>query len=60
MGVVRLDANKTDDPRAWALNPGVRRALTAWQKAAKGKASAIWSSPSSLYVDQLAKQLQMT
>jgi integrase len=26
-GVVRLDANKTDDPRAWALAPGVAAAL---------------------------------
>jgi len=26
-GVVRLDENKTDDPRAWALGPGVAAAL---------------------------------
>lgn len=26
-GMVRLDANKTDDPRSWALDPGVARAL---------------------------------
>jgi integrase len=26
-GMIRLDANKTDDPRAWALDPGVARAL---------------------------------
>ena len=31
-GVVRLDKNKTDDPRAWALDPGVTRALASWQK----------------------------
>lgn len=31
-GAVRLDENKTDDPRAWALNPGVTRALKAWRK----------------------------
>jgi integrase len=29
-GAVRLDENKTDDPRAWALDPGVIRALRAW------------------------------
>jgi len=27
-GAVRLDRNKTSDPRAWALSPGVARALS--------------------------------
>ena len=31
-GRVRLDENKTDDPRAWALSPDVVRALAWWQK----------------------------
>jgi integrase len=31
-GLVRLDVNKTDDPRSWALRPGVVRALAAWRK----------------------------
>jgi len=31
-GAVTLDKNKTDDPRAWALNPGVARALKAWRE----------------------------
>lgn len=31
-GVVKLDENKTDDPRAWPLDPGVSRALSAWHK----------------------------
>jgi integrase len=26
-GAIKLDQNKTDDPRAWALDPGVTRAL---------------------------------
>jgi len=26
-GIIRLDENKTDDPRAWALNPGVVETL---------------------------------
>lgn len=30
-GVVRLDKNKTDDPRAWALHPGVVAALRAYR-----------------------------
>jgi integrase len=28
-GAIKLDENKTDDPRAWALGPGVVRALRA-------------------------------
>ena len=31
-GVLTLDENKTDDPRAWAMNPAVVRALIAWKK----------------------------
>lgn len=31
-GVITLDENKTDDPRAWALNTGVTLALAAWKK----------------------------
>lgn len=29
-GVVRLDRNKTDDPRSWAMDPSTRRALEYW------------------------------
>jgi integrase len=36
-GVLSLDENKTDDPRDWSLDPGVRAALRIWKKlAAKG------------------------
>jgi integrase len=31
-GVVALDRNKTDEPRAWALSPGVAPALAAWRE----------------------------
>src|SRR6187431_1037766 len=31
-GTVTLDQNKTDDARAWVLDPGVVRALTIWKK----------------------------
>lgn len=31
-GVLRLDENKTDDPRSWALGGDVRRALATWKK----------------------------
>jgi integrase len=30
-GAITLDENKTDDPRAWALSPGVALALAAWR-----------------------------
>ena len=30
-GAIKLDVNKTDDPRSWALDPGVVRALEAWR-----------------------------
>ena len=30
-GIVKLDENKTDDPRAWALDPGVVSALAVWK-----------------------------
>ncbi len=35
-GMVRLDANKTDDPRAWALDSGTAEALRRW-RALRGK-----------------------
>ena len=34
-GAVRLDANKTDDPRIWSLTPGTVRALLAWKEISK-------------------------
>ncbi len=36
-GAVRLDTNKTDDPRAWALTPGVAAALERWRKHVSGE-----------------------
>lgn len=35
-GVVTLDENKTDDARAWALDPGVARGLQGWRARTKG------------------------
>ena len=40
-GVVRLDRNKTDDPRSWALGEDVTRALEAWRKLRGTKAKKI-------------------
>lgn len=31
-GAVRLDRNKTDDARSWAIDPGVAAALRAWRE----------------------------
>jgi integrase len=36
-GVVSLDENKTERPRSWVLDPGVRRVLEHWKKV-NGKA----------------------
>ena len=36
-GRVRLDENKTDDPRAWALSPDVARTLKWWKKRRKAE-----------------------
>jgi integrase len=36
-GVVRLDENKTDDPRAWALSPGVVEALERVRETTAGE-----------------------
>ena len=40
-GVLRLDTNKTDDPRSWALGEDVARALDAWRKLRGKKAEKI-------------------
>ncbi len=39
-GVVRLDKNKTDDPRSWAMRPGTTRALKHWHEL-RGKPSRL-------------------
>jgi integrase len=35
VGAIRLDENKTDEPRAWALDPAVATALALWKKMRK-------------------------
>ena len=37
-GLVRLDENKSDDPRAWSLSPDVARALKRWKEIAPPRA----------------------
>ncbi len=59
-GLIRLDENKTDDPRAWALDPGVCRALAAWKKRSGASEGDLVFSVDGvpLYVHQLAEQLR--
>jgi integrase len=39
-GAIRLDKNKTDDPRSWALDAGVVRALRVYRECFRSDASA--------------------
>lgn len=39
-GVVRLDRNKTDQPRSWALDPTTAEALRRWRKLSGGASTA--------------------
>jgi integrase len=61
-GVIRLDHNKTDDPRAWALDPGVAVALARWRRHFQPDASehdpVFREAGRALYVDQMAHQLR--
>ena len=43
-GAVRLDANKTDDPRAWALGPGVAKALKALKPEGAAATARVFAS----------------
>jgi hypothetical protein len=40
-GVIRLDVNKTEDPRSWPLGEDVARALDAWRRLRGKKAEKI-------------------
>jgi integrase len=44
-GAVRLDTNKTDDPRAWALAPGVVAALELWRAHSAGGGELVFRAP---------------
>ncbi len=58
-GAVNLDQNKTDDPRTWALSPGVPAALRAWLTL-RTKAIGETLSPSSpLFVDAAGERVEV-
>lgn len=49
-GTLTLDANKTDDPRSWALDPSVHRALVKWKAMLPEKAvedGLVFANPTS-------------
>src|SRR4051812_33491822 len=50
-GAIKLDENKTDDPRDWALDSGVTRALKAWV-GQRGASRSDW-----LFVDEHGRPL---
>lgn len=56
-GVVRLDENKTDDPRAWALGPGVAAALRAWF-AFRRAAGEVLGPDSPVFIDESGERLR--
>lgn len=58
-GVVNLDKNKTDDPRAWALGRDVVAALTAWKKQAPASSLVfVETDGRPVNVEHLAAQLR--
>jgi hypothetical protein len=61
-GVIRLDENKTDDPRAWALHPDVTTALKRWKDEFCSNTEdddyVFNQDGCRLYVDQLAATLR--
>lgn len=62
-GALTLDTNKTDDPRAWAMDPSVVRALVAWKAILGGRAksgSQVFVEPTGVPVEleRAAEQLR--
>ena len=51
-GAVNLDQNKTDDPRTWALSPGVVAGLRAWLALRAKLADAPLPPSAPLFVDE--------
>jgi integrase len=57
-GSISLDINKTDDPRAWALDAGVTRALRWWKGAGAPKAGPFAGMSTSHLADRLRESLR--
>ena len=59
LGAVSLDKNKTDDPRAWALNPGVTEALRRWKEMrGAGDSDSVFGEVRAAETDRLAENLR--
>jgi integrase len=56
-GVVTLDQNKTDDPRAWVLDPGVVRALRASIALREAEGGAPLPPSAPLFVDEDGRRI---
>jgi len=54
LGALKLDENKTTDPRAWALGPGVASALLRYLEQSRPG----WSKESRLFVDEFGRPRQ--
>lgn len=58
-GAVRLDVNKTSDPRAWAIDPGVARALIRWKEMRPKLARPFAEVPDGHQADRLRHDLKL-
>ncbi len=58
-GGIRLDANKTDDPRAWALDPSVALALRGWLVLRAGKRDRV-PAGELVFVDEAGESVAVT
>jgi integrase len=59
-GAVRLDDNKTDDPRSWALDPGVVAALRRWRAMRQDLAGPFAEIPNDEHqADRLREDLRL-
>ena len=56
-GAVNLDENKTDDPRAWALSPGVASALRAWRALREVESGAKLADDAPIFVDEAGERM---
>ena len=59
-GVVRLDVNKTDDPRFWTLNYAVASALRAWRELRRGGREDAEMAGELVFVDEDGAQANET
>lgn len=56
-GTVKLDENKTDDPRAWVLSPGVEPALRAWLAYREKSKGAPLARSAPLFIDEAGERV---